>query len=76
MPITILITPIIFCLSILAENNGMASKVTNRTFVFLMASWYPGLGASEIPFTLSKLTAKAKPAQMMAAGKKNLNLTL
>ncbi len=36
MPATVLTIPIIFCLLILAENNGTASKVMNRTFVILM----------------------------------------
>jgi hypothetical protein len=69
-------TPKIFCLSILAENKGMARKVRNRTFVFLIASWYPGLGASSIPFTFNRLTAKAKNAQQKTTGKKNLSLVL
>ena len=76
VPTTVLMTPMIFCLSILAENNGMARKVRNRTFVLLIASWYPGFGASSIPFTFSKLTPKAKNAQAKETGRKNLNRVL
>ena len=76
IPATVLMTPKIFCLSMLAENKGMARKVMNRTFVLLIASWYPGFGASSIPFTFNKLTPKAKIAQAKATGRKNLNRVL
>ena len=60
----------------LAENKGMARKVRITTFVALIASWYPGFGASSIPFTLNKLRAKAKEAQAKTTGKKNFNRVL
>ncbi len=76
VPATVLMTPRIFCLSMLAENKGMARKVRSTTFVALIASWYPGFGASSIPFTLNKLRAKAKKAEAKTSGRKNFNRVL
>jgi len=76
MPATIPAIPPKCLLVILAENNGMESKVMNNTFVFLMASWYPGFGAREIALIFKRLTVNAKTAQISTMGKKDFKRIL